>query len=96
MINLKLIDQPILLVHQLSHVTYFLNRLLEMWLGLLTFYFGSPRGSQKIFLDSSLASAYKNQVCLAFETIQKERTIKISKFAEFVRNLWKINRDHVI
>ena len=30
-----------------------------MWLRLLTFYFRSPKGSQKIFLGSSLGSTLK-------------------------------------
>ena len=34
---------------------FFLIGLLEMWLGILTFYFRSPKGSQKIFLAGSLA-----------------------------------------
>ena len=37
-----------------NKVTDFFNGLLEMWLGLVTFYFRRPKGSQKIFLHSSL------------------------------------------
>ena len=36
---------------------------LEMWHGLLTFYFRSPKSSQKIFLGSSLVSQWQPDFC---------------------------------
>ena len=40
--------------HLLTYLSLSINRHLEIWLRLLTFYFTSPNGSQKIFLGSSL------------------------------------------
>ena len=61
MINLKLIDQPtsapVVVCYKfdsLIKLRIFFNGLLEMRLGLLTFYFRRPKGSKKIFLCSSL------------------------------------------
>ena len=61
MVNLKLIDQPISApvvvcykFDSLIKLRIFFNGPLEMRLGLLTFYFRRPKGSQKIFLWSSL------------------------------------------
>ena len=39
--------------HLLTYLGLSINGLLEMWLGLLTFYFRCPKSSQKIFLGSS-------------------------------------------
>ena len=40
--------------HLLSYLNISINGLLEMWGGLLNFYFRNQKGSQKIFFGSSL------------------------------------------
>ena len=61
MINLKLIDQPISApvvvcykFDSLIKLRIFFNGLLEMRLGLLTFYFRRPKGSQKFSYAAAL------------------------------------------
>lgn len=45
--------------HLLTNLSLLINGLLEMWLGLLTFYFWSLKDSQKIFLGSNLECRQK-------------------------------------
>ena len=45
--------------HLLPYLSLLINGLLEMWLGLLTFYVWSLKGKQKIFLSSSLECRQK-------------------------------------
>ena len=51
--------------HLLTYFSSLIKGLLEMWLGHLAFHFRSRKGSQKIFLESSLAyllQCYQSQV----------------------------------
>ena len=51
--------------HLLTYLGLLINGLLEMWVGLLTFYFRSLKVSQKIFFGSSLEMQLKYIRCKA-------------------------------